>query len=76
MVNNMKYAIDRIENNIAVLENIKTKEKREINIKDLPRGIKEGSILSLENNLYKLDNDEEEKRRKLIIEKFNSLKKK
>ncbi len=72
----MKYAIDKIENNIAVLENIKTKEKIEINIKDLPKGIKEGSILSLENNLYKLDKSAEEKRRKLITEKFNNLKKK
>ena len=70
----MKYAIDRIEENIAILENINTKEKLEINITELPKGIKEGSILVIKDNKYIIDEDEEEKRRKIILEKFNKLK--
>ena len=70
----MKYAIDRIEENIAILEDINTKEKLEININELPKEIKEGSILVFKDNKYIIDEDEEEKRRKIILEKFNKLK--
>ena len=70
----MKYAIDRIEENIAILENINTKEKLEINITELPKGIKEGSILVFKDNKYIIDEAEEENRRKIILEKFNKLK--
>ena len=74
MVNKMKYAIDRIEENIAILEDINTKEKIEINITELPKGIKEGSILVFKDNKYIIDEKEEENRRKIILEKFNKLK--
>ena len=70
----MKYAIDRIEENIAILENINTKEKLEININELPKEIKEGSILVFKDNKYIIDEAEEENRRKIILEKFNKLK--
>lgn len=70
----MKFAIDRIENNIAILENLDTKEKKEVNIKDLPSSIKEGTILSYENNTYTINQDEELIRRKRIITMFNKLK--
>lgn len=71
----MKYAIDRIENSIAILEYLDTKEKKEVNIKDLPSSIKEGTILSYENNTYIINQDEELIRRKRILDKFNKLKK-
>lgn len=71
----MKYAIDRIENSIAILENLDTKAKKEVNIKDLPSSIKEGTILSYENNTYIINQDEELIRRKRILDKFNKLKK-
>ena len=71
----MKYAIGRIENSIAILENLDTKEKKEVNIKDLPSSIKEGTILSYENNTYIINQDEELIRRKRILDKFNKLKK-
>ena len=74
MVNKMKYAIDRIEENIAILEDINTKEKIEINVEELPKEIKEGNILLFKDNKYIIDEDEEEKRRKIILEKFNKLK--
>lgn len=70
----MKFAIDRIENNIAILENIKTKEKKEISIQLLPSDIKEGMIIIKNNNKYYIDKDEEIKRRKRIITMFNKLK--
>lgn len=71
----MKYAVDRIEDNIVVIEDINTKEKKEIEKSLLPQDIKEGRILTYENNEYKLDLTEEEIRRKKIQERFNRLKK-
>ena len=59
----MKYALDRIEENIAILENIQTGEKRKISIFKLPKNLHEGIILKKENNTYIIDNQEEEKRR-------------
>ena len=72
----MKYSIDKILDNIATLENVETKQITEVNTKDLPEEIHEGSILVLENGKYKLDLDEEEIRRKRIEEKFNKLRNK
>lgn len=69
----MKYAIDRIENNIAILENINTKEKKEISILNLPPNIHEGTILLETNNTYIIDTLEEITRTKLIEEKFKKL---
>lgn len=69
----MKYALDRIENNIAILENITTGEKRKISIFNLPQDIHEGTILKEENNTYIIDPKEEERRRILIEEKFKKL---
>ena len=40
----MKYSIDRIEDKIAIIENIITGEKTEVNIALLPVNIKEGNI--------------------------------
>ena len=71
----MKYSIDRKEDNVAVLENIEDKEKREVDISLLPKGSREGSILLFRNDKYELDLDEEEIRRKRIMEKFKRLKK-
>lgn len=70
----MKFAVDRIENNIAILENLKTKEKKEISIQLLPSDIKEGMIIIKNNNKYYIDKDEEIKRRKRINTMFNKLK--
>lgn len=69
----MKYAVDRIIDNIAVIENINTLERKEIDITTLPFSIYEGSILICQNNEYKLEEDEEERRRRIILEKFRRL---
>jgi hypothetical protein len=70
----MKYAVDEIIDNIAVLENISTKEKIEVNTSLLPEEISDGSILIYEENTYKLDKEEEISRRDLIREKMERLK--
>lgn len=72
----MKYAVDRIENEIVILENIENKEKIEVPINNLPSSIKEGSILIYSNNNYELDLEEEKKRRQNIAARFNRLKNK
>lgn len=69
----MKFAVDEIIDNIVVLENIKTLERRDVNISLLPHFIHEGSILVYEDNKYILDRKEEISRRKLIEEKFRRL---
>lgn len=70
----MKYAIDQIIDDIALLENIETKEKKEVLIKNLPKNIKDGSIV-IEDITYKLDTTEEKNRRETIKNKLERLKK-
>lgn len=69
------WSIDRIENSIAILENITTKEKKEVDITLLPKNIKEGSIISYKDNSYHQELSLEEKRRQEILEKFRKLRK-
>ena len=69
----MRYAVDSIVSDIALLENIETKEKKWININLLPSVIHEGSILDEKYNI--LINEEIDRERK-IKERFERLKKK
>lgn len=71
----MKYAIDKIEEKIVILENINNKEKKEVSLDALPNNIHEGNIVIYEDNKYLLDTQEEDIRRKRIMDKFNRLKK-
>ena len=43
----MKYAVDKIEENIVTLESLDTKEKKEVPLEVLPSNIKEGTILTV-----------------------------
>ena len=72
----MKWAIDKIENSIATLENITTGEKKELSTFLLPPSIKEGTILVEKNNTYLKDPLEEETRRKEIELRFQRLRSK
>ena len=58
----MKLIVDRIEGNFAVCEQ---EDKTTVNISlgDLPKEIREGSVLIFENGIYFVDVDEEESRR-------------
>lgn len=72
----MIYIVDRIEDNIAILENKETKEIIDISLDILPTNLKEGNVLKYENNTYTLDKEQEEERRNAIISKFERLKNK
>ena len=71
----MQYAVDRIEENKAILENIETKEKKEVSLKFLPK-VKEKDILSFEDGSYKIDDNTRKERERLIREKLERLKRK
>lgn len=70
----MKYAIDRIIEDIVVLENISTGEIIEKNIKELPKGIHEGSIILSKDNEFIIDENEELLRKKSLRERLERLK--
>ncbi len=70
----MIYIVDRIEDNIAVLENKETKEIIDVSLSLLPANLKEGNVLEYKDKKYILNIEEEEKRKKAILEKFNKLK--
>ena len=69
----MKFAIDRIEGNIAVCQNIENKEIVQIDVCKLPKEIKEGSVVFFDGKDYFLDEEEENKIRKRIEDKMNKL---
>lgn len=69
----MKFAVDKIEDNIVVLENIVTGEIINEKIDNLPADVKEKDILSLENKQYILDVETKEERMKRIMEKMKML---
>ena len=69
----MKFAIDRIEGNIAVCQNIENKEIVQIDVCNLPKEIKEGSVIFFDGKDYLLDEEEENKIRKRIQDKMNKL---
>ena len=69
----MKYAVDRIINDIAILENIETNEMCEIDISTLPFSIYEGAVISLKNGIYYLEENVEARRRKMIEDRFKRI---
>lgn len=71
----MKYVVDKIEGNITILESLDTKEKKEVLLEVLPPNIKEGTILTYENNIFTKDEVLEQQRRTSIQNKFDKLRK-
>ncbi len=70
----MKYSVDRIEDNIIILQDLDTKEIKEVSKKDISIRDKDGDILVYKDNKYKKDINLKEDRIKLIQEKLNKLK--
>lgn len=68
-----KYIVDRIEGDIAVLEDLSTKKIKNVSIEKLPK-VKEGDALKYENKEYTLDNETKSKREEDIKAKFERLK--
>ena len=71
----IRYAVDKTEKNIIVLENIDTKEIININKDILDFNVNDGDILIHENNRYYLDNKYKVDRIKIIREKLAKVKK-
>ncbi len=63
----MKWIIDRIENNIAVCE-LENGEMLDVKISALPKGIKEGDVITLS-----VDKTETNERKERIDKLMNSL---
>ena len=71
----MKFVVDRIEGDLAILENLDSREKIEVSLLILPV-VKEGTVLVFEDELYRIDDKAREERVNLIREKLNRLKRK
>lgn len=69
----MKYAVDRIDNEVATLESIIDGSKINIMIKDISFDIKEGDILVFDGKKYFKDDKLKNERIKSIREKMNRL---
>lgn len=68
----MKYAIDRIEDNVIVLENLDNNKIETIS-RDVLSEAKEGDIVIFENGIYRIDTEEKEKRLETIKSKMDRL---
>ncbi len=68
------YAIDKIEENVVVAEDLETKEKITINRKYFPFPIHEGLIFSKRENIITQEDIIEKDRRKMLREKMERLK--
>ena len=72
----MKYAVDKVEDDIVLLENILNGEKKEVRKECFSFQVKENDIIIVLNGIYKKDNKEKNKRIKMIKAKMEALRKK
>lgn len=71
----LKYAVDKIENDIVVLENIKTGEIISESKDNISINVKERDIIIFRDGKYFFDDIEKLKRINMLREKMNRLKK-
>ena len=69
-----KYSVDRIEEDIIVLENIENKEIIEINKCELDFEVVDGNILKLVDGKFELDQEVEVSREESLRDRLNRLK--
>ena len=67
------FTVDRIEDDIVVLENRTTQEIINSSLNELPNDIKTGDILKKVNGKYFVDEDETKSVEKRIHDKMNDL---
>ena len=72
----MMYSVDKIENDVATIENLLTKELINVKLKDLPNNVKEKGVLKYDGNSYMLDESLKEKRTRMLKDKMELLRKK
>ena len=70
------YTVDRIEQNIVILENRNTKEYIEININKIKENVKEGDIIELIDDKYIINKEKTKELNNNIKNRFNKLKNK
>ena len=70
----MKYAVDQIVDEIAVIEDIETGDKKEISLELLPEEVQEGNVLLYQDNEYYINKEYEAVRRQSLEEKMEELK--
>ena len=70
----MKYAVDQIVDEIAVIEDIETGDKKEISLELLPEEVQEGNILLYQDNEYYINKEYEAVKRQSLEEKMEELK--
>ena len=68
------YAIDKIENDIILAENLETKEKISLTKEDFSFPIKEGTMFSIKDNKIIEESSKEQDRRRILREKMERLK--
>lgn len=71
---NLKYAVDRVEDKIVVLQCLDSGKIKEINKEKIDFKVTDGDILIYENNKYIKIENEKEQRLKVIQDKLNQLK--
>ena len=72
----MTYIIDRIEDGIATLEIVGGDETIDLPRKELPKGAREGHVLRKDRDVFTIDYEETEKRRKNMRARLDKLLKK
>ena len=68
----MYYTVDRTEGCFAVLED-ESGQTKDVRLCCLPENIKEGDILKFENNIYTIDEERTQQRKKNLEERLNKL---
>lgn len=74
MVIKMRYAVDEIIDSVVKLENLETGDIVNEDLSLFPENIKEGNIV-FRTEKYQIDYEYENKRRKMIQDKLNIIKK-
>mgnify|MGYP004516353545 CR=1 FL=1 len=72
----MKYAVDKVEDDIVLLENIINGEKITVKKEDFSFPVKETDIVIKKDDAYLKDDKEKEDRIKMIKAKMEALRKK
>ncbi len=70
----MKYAVDKIEDDLVICEELTTGEKINLKKNEIKGKVHEGAIIIKYDSSYEVNNQEEENRRNLLQEKLNRLK--
>lgn len=68
----MRYIVDRIEGDVAVLERDDLAFE-DVPLSDLPEGTAQHDCLELERGAWRIDRERTEERKRLIAEKMRSL---